>query len=134
MNNQGIKSYDELNADEHAVLNTFRDMKIECDKARFELMSYQLTDLINDYQQLLQLRDTIREKNFSLMEKINDSGLADIDIDYVKWDILLTNEKIEWNEEIELISELKYYLDDLLMQLNTGVIEQMIIEEERNID
>ena len=72
MNNEKIRAYDELNDDEHFVLNAFREMKIECDKARFELMSYQLINLINRYVELRQLRDDIRENYFAMMKKIDE--------------------------------------------------------------
>lgn len=41
--------------------------------------------------------------------------------------------KNERGEELELMSEFKYHLDGLLLQLNDGTIEQMIIEDEKNI-
>lgn len=133
MNNEKIKSFDELNADEHMVLNAFRLMKMEHDKAKFELMSYKLNDLINSYAELQTLRDNIREKYFSMLEDIANCRLANVDVDYKKWEDVLTNERTEWHEEVEVMSEFKYHLDDLLMQLNDGTIEQLIIEEEKNI-
>ena len=133
MNNQKIKSYDELNNDEHYVLDMFRAMKIEYDKVRFQLWSYQLKDLINSYEQLKKLREDIRVKYFVMLEKIDASEFADVDIDFQKWDNVLTGEVNEWNEELELMSQFKYYLDDLLMQLNDGTIEQHMIDEEKAI-
>lgn len=133
MNEQKIKSYDELNTDEHYVLDMFRTMKIECDKARFQLWSYELDDLINSYGELKKLREDIRVKYFAMLEKINASEFAEVDVDYGKWDTILTNENNEWTEELELMSQFKYHLDGLLLQLNDGTIEQMIIEDEKNI-
>lgn len=133
MNEQKIKSYDELNTDEHYVLDMFRTMKIECDKARFQLWSYELDDLINSYGELKKLREDIRVKYFAMLEKIDASEFAEVDVDYGKWDTILTNENNEWTEELELMSQFKYHLDGLLLQLNDGTIEQMIIEDEKNI-
>lgn len=133
MNNE-IRSYDELNDDEHFVIDMFRTMKIEYDKARFQLLNYELTELINSYGELKKLREDIRVKYFAILEKIDASEFAEVDVDYRKWDTVLTNENNEWNEEIELISQFKYFLDDLLVQLNDGTMEQLIIEKERNID
>lgn len=131
--NTKIKSYDELNNDEHYMLDMFRSMKIECDKARFQLWGYELEDLINSYRELKKLREDIRVKYFAMLEKIDASEFASVDVDYQKWNTILTNEKKEWGEELELMSEFKYHLDDLLMQLDDGTIEQLIIEEEKNI-
>lgn len=50
-----------------------------------------------------------------------------------KWNEVRAHENTNWNEEVELISQFKYHLDGLLLQLNDGTIEQMIIDEERNI-
>ena len=132
--NTKIKNYDELNNDEHFVLAMFRTMKIEMDKARFQLWNHELTDLINSYGELKKLREDIRVKYFAILEKIDASEFAEVDVDYQKWDTVLTNEKNQWSEEIELISQFKYHLDGLLVQLNDGTIEQMIIEEESNIN
>ena len=133
MNNQKIKLYNELNNDEHYVLDMFRAMKIECDKARFELWSYQLKDLINSYKQLQQLRADIQAKYFAMLEKIDESEFADVDVSYEKWSEVREYENANWHEEVEVMSEFKYHLDDLLMQLDDGTIEQLIIEEEKNI-
>lgn len=131
--NTKIRSYDELNNDEHYVLDMFRTMKIECDKARFQLWGYELEDLINSYGELKKLREDIRVKYFAMLEKIDASEFASVDVDYQKWNTILTNEKNEWDEELELMSEFKYHLDGLLLQLDDGTIEQMIIEDEKNI-
>ena len=133
MNSQ-IKNYDELNNDEHFVMQMFRTMKIEMDKSRFELLSYKINDLLNSYQELQQLRDNIRVSYFSVLEEIDANMLGAVDVNYEKWNELLSNENANWNEESELLGQFKYYLDDLIMQLDDGTMEQLIIEEEKNID
>lgn len=133
MNSQ-IKNYDELNNDEHFVMQMFRTMKIEMDKARFELLSYKINDLLNSYQELQQLRDNIRVSYFSVLEEIDANMLGAVDVNYEKWNEVLSNENANWNEESELLGQFKYYLDDLIMQLDDGTMEQLIIEEEKNID
>ena len=129
-----IKNYDELNSDEHFVLDMFRTMKIECDKARFQLWSYEIENLLNSYRELFQLREDIQVKYFAMLEKIDASEFATVDVNYEKWIESRDYENTNWNEEVEMMSEFKYHLDDLLMQLNDGTIEQLIIEEEKNID
>lgn len=130
MNSQ-IKNYDELNNDEHFVMQMFRTMKIEMDKARFELLSYKINDLLNSYQELQQLRDNIRVSYFSVLEEIDANMLGAVDVNYEKWNEVLSNENANWNEESELLGQFKYYLDDLIMQLDDGTMEQLIIEEEK---
>lgn len=133
MNNQKIKLYDELNSDEHFVVDMFLQMKIKCDKARFELWSYQLKDLINSYEQLQQLRADIQAKYFAMLEKIDESEFVDVDVSYEKWSEVREYENANWHEEVDVMSEFKYHLDGLLLQLDDGTIEQMIIEDEKNI-
>ena len=132
MNSQ-IKNYDELNNDEHFVMQMFRTMKIEMDKARFELLSYKINDLLNCYHELQQLRDNIRVNYFSVLEEIDANMLGAVDVNYEKWNEVLSNENANWNEESELLGQFKYYLDDLIMQLDDGTMEQLLIEEEKNI-
>ena len=72
MNNQKIKSYDELNSDEHYVLDMVLSMKIERDKAQFQLLNYELNDLLNNYQQLQQLRKEIQAKYFAILENYQE--------------------------------------------------------------
>ena len=132
MNSQ-IKDYDELNTDEHYVLDMFLSMKISRDKAQFQLLMYEITDLLNSYQQLQKLRQDIQAKYFSVLEKIDATELATVDISYEKWNEVREYENTNWNEEVETISQFKYYLDDLLLQLNDDTMGQRIIGEERNI-
>ena len=56
-----------------------------------------------------------------------------LDVNYEKWSEVREYENANWHEEVEVMSEFKYHLDDLLMQLDDGTIEQLIIEEEKNI-
>ena len=97
------------------------------------MIHHDLSKVFNRYGQLQELRKDIRVKYFAILEKIDAIEFAEVDVDYQKWDTVLTNENNEWNEEIELISQFKNYLDDLLMQLNDGTMEHRIIEEEKNI-
>ncbi|SDA45038.1 hypothetical protein [Methanobrevibacter millerae] len=133
MHKDKIKSYDELNADEHVVLDAFREMKIRYDKARIELINYRIDNLINNYTELQKIREDIRINYFLILEKINKEEFAEINIDYQEWKKVLDNEISEWNEEVELMLSLKYYFDDLLKRIKYGLVEQEIIEEERNI-
>ena len=134
MNNQKIKSYDELNSDEHYVLDMVLSMKIERDKAQFQLLNYELNDLLNNYQQLQQLRKEIQAKYFAILEKIDASEFATVDVSYEKWSEVRDYENTNWNEEVEVMSEFQYYLNELIMQLNDGTMERLIIEEQKNSD
>ena len=48
MNEDKIKTYNELNNDEKEVMDSFRKMKLLYDHSRFRLHKLQVEDLIND--------------------------------------------------------------------------------------
>lgn len=57
------------------------------------MWSYELEDLINSYEKLKKLRDDIRLKYFAMLEKIDASEFASVDVDYQKWNAIIINEK-----------------------------------------
>ena len=119
--------------DEHFVLAMFCTMKIEMDKAKFQLLNYEINDLLNSYEQLQELRQDIQAKYFEILEKIDASELANVDVSYEKWSEVREYENTNWNEEISVISDFQYYLKELINQLDDGTMERLIIEEEKNI-
>ncbi|MBE6511142.1 MAG: hypothetical protein E7Z74_07795 [Methanobrevibacter millerae] len=76
MNNDEIKRYDELNVDEKDVIDCFRQMKLLSDQARFELFSYKLTDLLNKYEDLLELRKETQALLLDVLEEIDKNELS----------------------------------------------------------
>ena len=69
MNNEKIRTYDELEDEEKEVLDSFRQMKLMYDHARFKLHKLQVENLIKDYEQLKKLREEIQAKYFSIYEE-----------------------------------------------------------------
>lgn len=70
MTDEKIRTYDELEDDEKEVLDAFRQMKLMSDYNKFKLYKFKVEDLINDYEQLKQLRQDIQEKYFSVYEEL----------------------------------------------------------------
>ena len=68
IDNQKIKTYDECTADEKEVLDSFRKMKLMFDQARFELFSYKLTDLLEKYEDLLEMRRETQALLFDVLK------------------------------------------------------------------
>ena len=58
------------------VLDSFRKMKLLWDQARFEMFSYQLTDLLEKYEGLLELHKETRALLFDVLKKIDQHELA----------------------------------------------------------
>ena len=85
MDEEKIRTYDELEADEKEVLDVFRQMKLMSDYNRFKLYKFKIEDLIKDYEQLKQLRQDIQEKYFSVYEELVTEELIEGELDASIW-------------------------------------------------
>lgn len=114
------------------ILNDFRKMKISYDIERFKLMSYQLENIIKDYNEMIKTREEIQEKYFDIMNGLNKNGL-DTKVDYGRWEEVRSKESDEWKLELDELYNLKYEIDEMLELLENGEIERMLIEEEERL-
>ena len=121
-----------MDADLIDILDEFRNLKINYDIERFKLLSFQLENIIKDYQRLIESRKEIQEKYFEVMKNLNDNGL-ETEIDYSRWEKLRSSEDSEWKLELDELSRLNYEVEEALKLLETGEIEKMIIEEETQL-
>ena len=131
-NNQKIKTYDELNVSEKEVIDCFRQMKLISDQACFELFSYKLTDLLNKYEDLLELRKETHALLFDVLEEIEKNELS-IHIDYEKLGRNRQMEADNITEEVSIVQEYKVGFDDALDMIYSGVAEELLIRDENNI-
>ena len=132
INDQKIKTYDELNVSEKELIDCFRQMKLLSDQSRFELFSYKLTDLSNKYEDILELRKETQALLFDVLEEIDKNDLSSIHIDYEK---LGMNRQVEANhiaEEVNIVQEYKAGFDEALDMIYSGVAEEVLISEENN--
>ena len=130
MNNHKIKTYGELNVNEKYVMDTLRDMKMGYDKARFRLISYQLTNLITDYEKLMRLREDIQQQFFAVIDEICENELDDVDINVHEYQNIRDTENATWQTELNIISDYKYQIDEGLELLDSGVVEQILMAED----
>ncbi len=77
-------------------------------------MNYKINDLLYSYHHLQQLQEEIQKKYFEVLE-IDSTELATVDVSYETWAEVREYENTHWNEEAEVISQFKYYLNDLIM-------------------
>ena len=133
MNEDKIKTYDELDVDEKEVLDSFRKMKLMYDYARFKLHKLQVEDLINDYEQLKKLREEIQVKYFSIYEELLAEDLIEGELDAGIWGITREHENEIWDSEIRLISDIKREFDIGIAMIESGEAEQAIIDDENNL-
>ena len=86
-------------------------LQLDLDCEKFRLMSFQLENLLEDYNKLLELRENIQLKFFQAMDNIKKNEIP-IDEDFTRWDETRTRERERWMWEINLIADLKYDIDD----------------------
>lgn len=133
MIDEKIKTYDECNADEKEVLDSFRKMKLLYDYARFRLHRNKVEDLINDYETLMKLREEIQVKYFSIYEDLLKEDLIEGELDASIWGITREHEVDTWNSELRLMSDIKTNFDIAIHMIESGEAEQSIIDEENFI-
>ena len=133
MNNDRFRKYDELNADEKEVLDSFRQMKLLYDHARFKYHKLQIEDLIKDYEQLKKLREEIQVKYFSIYEELLAQDLIEGELDAGIWGITREHENEIWDSEIRLMSDIKREFDIGIAMIESGEAEQAIIDDENNL-
>ena len=130
MDNDRIRKYDELEADEKEVLDVFRQMKLIADYNKFKLYKYKVENLIEDYEELKKLREEIQSKYFSIYDELIEEGLIEGELDASIWGITREQENETWDSELKLMSEIKTNFDMAINMIESGEAEQSIIDEE----
>ena len=114
------------------LLDDFRQLKLGFDSKRYSFLSYRLGVLIEKYNQMIQLRKEIQESYFTCVDVIHEEGL-EINFDANRWERVRSVEDSEWKFEIDEIDEIKHGIDDVMALIESGIAEQMIIEEEERL-
>lgn len=130
MDEDKIRTYDELENDEKEVLDVFRQMKLMSDYNMFRLYNYKVEDLINDYEQLKQLREEIQVNYFSIYDELLTEELIEGELDASDWGITREHENEVWDAELRLMSEIKANFDLAIKMIESGEAEQSIIDAE----
>ena len=121
-----------MNQDMKNVLDDFRKMKIMYDIERYTLISIKLNHLIKNYENLIKQREEIQRDYFDIMKDMENNDI-EMKIDYERWNRIRSNEKDEWNFELNEITSFKYDIDEALKLLKNGEIEKILIEEEERL-
>ena len=132
MDNDRIRKYDELEDEEKELLDAFRQMKLMSDYNRFKLYKFKVEDLINDYEQLKQLRENIQAKYFSVYEELVNEELIEGELDASIWGITRDHENETWDAELRLMSDIKTNFDIAIKMIESGEADQSIIDAENN--
>lgn len=127
---QKIRTYDNLEPVEKEVLDSFRQMKLLYDHARFRLYKNKVEDLLNDYENMKKLRENIQFKYFSIYEELLDEKLIEGELDANIWGNTREHENEVWDSEVRLMSDIKTNFDIALNMIESGEAEQFIIDVE----
>lgn len=123
-----IKTYDELNIGEKEIIDSFCKMKLLYDHFRFKLYNHQIDDLINDYQQLKQLRQNIQEKYFSIFDQLQNETLLEGEIDTLTWAVNRETENDVWASEIRLMDRIKTDFEIAINMIESGEAERNMFD------
>ena len=102
------------------------------DYNKFKLYKFKVEDLINDYEQLKQLRQDIQEKYFSVYEELVNEQLIEGELDASIWGITRDHENETWDAELRLMSDIKTNFDIAIKMIESGEADQSIIDAENN--
>lgn len=130
MDEDKMRTYDELNVDEKEVLDVFRQMKLMSDFNRFKFYNLKVENLIAKYEQLKQLREEIQGDYFLIYDELLSEELIEDELDTSDWGITREYENEVWNAEIRLMSEIKANFDLAIKMIETGEANQFIIDAE----
>ena len=133
MNEDKIKTYDELNVDEKEVLDVFRQMKLMSDFNRFRFYNLKVENLIAKYEQLKQLREEIQGDYFLIYDELLSEELIEGELNASDWGITREHENEVWDAEIRLMSEIKANFDLSIKMIESGEADQSIIDAENNL-
>ena len=100
---QKIRTYNNLELSEKEIIDSFRQIKLLYDHARFRLYKNKVEDLINDYEELKKLREDIQFKYFSIYEELLAEDLIEGELDVSIWGNTREHENEVWNSEVRLM-------------------------------
>ncbi|WP_405280679.1 hypothetical protein [Methanobrevibacter sp.] len=133
MNEDEIRTYDELNIDEKGLLDVFRQMKLMSDYNRFRFYNLKVENLITKYEQLKQLREEIQGDYFLIYDELLSEELIEGELDASDWGITRDHENEVWDAELRLMSEIKANFDLAIKMIESGEADQSIIDAENNL-
>ena len=130
MNDEKIRTYNELDINEKEVIDSFRQMKLLYDHARFRLHREHVEDLIKDYEELMRLREEIQVNYFSIYEELLSEDLIEGELDASIWGITRDHENETWGAELRLMTNIKTNFDIAINMIESGEAEKSIIDAE----
>lgn len=125
-------SINDLQKYKQTIMDNFRSIKLEKDYAQFQLLQFQLMELISHYKNLINLQEEIQSKHYQTIKQLESLNLID-NYDYVKWHQNKSEEISLWKKELELLTEYKYQINNILENIENGTAKEMLIKQEKNL-
>lgn len=112
------------------ILDNFRSIKLEKDYAKFQLLLFQILDLISQYEKLIDLQEEIQSKHFQLIKNMEDQRMLE-GFDYVAFHNKGCGELASWRNELDILTEYKNHINNIIGQIEDGTAEQSLMDEEK---
>lgn len=125
-------SINDLQKYKQTIMDNFRSIKLEKDYAQFQLLQFQLMELISHYKNLINLQEEIQSKHYQTIKQLKSLNLID-NYDYVKWHQNKSEEISLWKKELELLTEYNYQINNILENIENGTAKEMLIKQEKNL-
>lgn len=125
-------SINDLQKYKQTIMDNFRSIKLEKDYAQFQLLQFQLMELISHYKNLINLQEEIQSKHYQTIKQLKSLNLID-NYDYVKLHQNKSEEISLWKKELELLTEYKYQINNILENIENGTAKEMLIKQEKNL-
>ena len=114
------------------ILDNFRSFKLEKDHAQFQLVLFQILDLISLYEKLIELQEEIQIKHCRLIKLMENHDLVE-DFDLTTWHMRKSEELRLWKCELDILQEYKIHINTILQQIEDGTAEQILIKQEKDL-
>lgn len=125
-------SIDDLQKYKQTIMENFRSIKLEKDYAQFQLLQFQLMELISHYENLINLQEEIQSKHYQTIKQLESLNLID-NYDYIKWHQNKSEEVSLWKKELDLLIEYKYQINNILENIENGTAEEILIKQEKKL-
>lgn len=123
---------DNLQKYKQIIMDNFRSIKLEKEYAQFQLLQFQLMELISYYENLINIHEEIKSKHYQTIKQLEALNLLD-NYDYVKWHQNKSEEISAWKKELELLIEYKYQINNVLEKIENGTAEEILIKQEKEL-
>lgn len=123
---------DNLQKYKQIIMDNFRSIKLEKEYAQFQLLQFQLMELISYYENLINIHEEIKSKHYQIIKQLEALNLLD-NYDYVKWYQNKSEEISSWKTELDLLIEYKYQINNILEKIENGTAEEILIKQEKKL-